>query len=72
MGIMLEEYAQQMRKEAVEDSEQAWEWVRRKFMEHSDCYEAMKEDAAAAWNMPLTSWKLPLEPARKWSYLSRS
>ena len=42
--IMLEEYAQQMRKEAVEDREQAWEWVRRKFMEHSDCYEAMKED----------------------------
>ena len=45
--IMLEEYAQQMRKEAVEDSEQAWEWVRRKFMEHSDCYEAMKEDCGS-------------------------
>lgn len=28
--IMLEEYAQQMRKEAVEDREQAWEWVRGK------------------------------------------
>jgi hypothetical protein len=44
---MLEEYAQQMRKEAVEDREQAWEWVRRKFMEHSDCYEAMKEDCGS-------------------------
>lgn len=45
--IMLEEYAQQMRKEAVEDREQAWEWVRGKFMEHSDCYEAMKEDCGS-------------------------
>ena len=45
--IMLEEYAQQMRKEAVEDREQAWEWVRTKFMEHSDCYEAMKEDCGS-------------------------
>ena len=45
--IMLEEYAQQMRKEAVEDREQAWEWVRTNFMEHSDCYEAMKEDCGS-------------------------
>ena len=44
VGAMLEEYAQQMRKEAVSNREQAWEWVRQKFMEHSDCYEAMKED----------------------------
>ena len=45
--IMREEYAQQMRKEAIDDREQAWEWVRGKFMEHSDCYEAMKEDCGS-------------------------
>lgn len=40
----IEEYSQQMKKESVDEKDQAWEWVRRKFMEQSDGYEAMKED----------------------------
>ena len=45
--ITLEEYARQMRMESVENREQAWEWVRKKFMEQSDCYETMKEDCGS-------------------------
>ena len=40
----IEEYARHLKMESVENRDRAWEWVRRKFMEQSDCYEAMKEN----------------------------
>lgn len=39
----MERYAQEMRKESVEDKDLAWEWIRSRFMEQSDAYESMKE-----------------------------
>ena len=47
-AAILEDYAQQMREEAVKGAaagkDEAWQWVRGRFMGRSDDYEAWKED----------------------------
>ena len=47
-AAILEDYAQQMRDEAVKGAaagkDEAWQWVRGRFMGRSDDYEAWKED----------------------------